>query len=363
MMIRRLFILLWLPTVAFAQQSYYGTTVIGISLSEGGDTSDLDRLPIKVGDTITAEKIRTSIQILFDTGRYRTIEVDATRSENGTQLTFLVVRHIFFSTFELLPEGLLDRALSTVARLPVGQRFSEERVQEVVAQTKQALREVGYFDVELTPVVMVDTDPHLRSVQLRALTGPRASIGEVAIEGGTQIFPEERIRDDFRVKTGNRYSQAEIERGMTAIRKRFLDNAYLNTKVETTDAYAVSTNTVSLNIAIDPGQRTVIQISNTGPARVDEKEIRALLPVYEEGALDEDLLREGQANIVEYLQQRGYFEAVVEEPKVAPAQEGGLTKITVSIEPGERHTVQSVRFVGNTVFKDRELRDRIRVRD
>ena len=41
MMIRRLLILLWLPTMAFAQQSYYGTTVSGVSLSGDMEPSDL----------------------------------------------------------------------------------------------------------------------------------------------------------------------------------------------------------------------------------------------------------------------------------------------------------------------------------
>ena len=362
MTIRRLIMLLWLPSVAFAQQSYYGTTAVGINLSADGNPADLDGLSIKVGDVITVENVRLSIQTLFDTGRYRSIEVEAVASGNGTQLTFNVVRHIFFSTFQLLPENLLDRALSTLVRLPIGQRFSEERVQEIAEETKQVLREAGYFNAEVTPVVFPDTDPHLRRVELLAMTGPRARIGQIVIQGGGQVFPESKIRDDLKIKTGHRYSLSEIDKGDSAIRTRFSENAYVNTKVEATEEYDATTNTVRLTVTIDPGQRTVIEIVSTAPGKIDEEEIRKLLPIFEEGVLDEDLLQEGRDNIVEYLQQKGYFEAVVEEIKVVPSVEGRPTRITVSIDPGEQHTVNSVRFVGNTVFTDKELKARIKVR-
>jgi outer membrane protein assembly factor BamA len=148
MKMRRLLMLLWLPAMAcaaYAQQSFYGTTVSGVSLSADADPADQARIPIKAGDVITPENVRASIQALFDSGQYRSVEVDATATSNGTQLTFNVVRHLFFSTFELVPETLLDRAISTLIRLPVGQRYSDERVDEIVKQTKQVLEDAGLF--------------------------------------------------------------------------------------------------------------------------------------------------------------------------------------------------------------------------
>src|SRR5678816_3937025 len=71
MKMRRLLMLLWLPAMAcaaYAQQSFYGTTVSGVSLSADADPADQARIPIKAGDVITAENVRASIQALFDTG-------------------------------------------------------------------------------------------------------------------------------------------------------------------------------------------------------------------------------------------------------------------------------------------------------
>src|SRR5688572_1718280 len=116
MKVRGIFILLLVPWLSLAQQSYYGTIASSVSLAEPADSTDLERIPLRVGDTITVENVRASIQALYDTGRYRYIEVDASPDPTGgTVLTFRVQRHYFFSTFRLEPV-LLDRSLSSYFR-------------------------------------------------------------------------------------------------------------------------------------------------------------------------------------------------------------------------------------------------------
>jgi outer membrane protein assembly factor BamA len=66
---------------------------------------------------------------------------------------------------------------------------------------------------------------------LQATTGPKAHVGEIVLQGA-QPFPEKDLRDDLHVKTGDRYNLVDVEHGITAIRKRFLNNSYLNTKLD-----------------------------------------------------------------------------------------------------------------------------------
>ena len=151
-------LLLWLPALAFAQQPYYGTRAASVRVSEGADPSDLDRIPLRTGDIISPENVRAGIQALFDTGRYRTVDVDAASSATGTDLTFNVSRHYFFGTFTLKPENLLGRPLSTLVRLPVGQKYSEGQVQEIREEAQRMLKEAGYFDVPLTVQSRIDSE-------------------------------------------------------------------------------------------------------------------------------------------------------------------------------------------------------------
>src|SRR5262245_3562865 len=125
MTVRCLIFLLLFPTFSFGQQQFYGTRVSSLSFSGPATESDLQLIPLPVGDAIIPENVRASIQALHDTGRYSYIAVDAVPEGTGTRLTFVVRAVYFFSTFVLQPDNLLDRPISGFLRLPYGERFSQ----------------------------------------------------------------------------------------------------------------------------------------------------------------------------------------------------------------------------------------------
>src|SRR6185295_1241622 len=256
---RLLMLLLWLPTLAFAQQPYYGTTASSIRL-EGASPSELDRIVLRTGDIITPENVRAAIQALFDTGLYRSVNVDAASAGNGTSLTFHVAPHYYFSTVKLKPESLLGRPLTTLVRVPVGQKFSESQVQEIAKTTQEMLKESGYFGVNLTIRSVPDDDHHLQTIEFDADTDVknRAKIAAVDIKGGEGTLPPSQLRDAFHVSVGARYSASEMDKGVSEIQKKFLKKNFLNIRVEAVPQYDAATNTVRIGVTITPGQETVI---------------------------------------------------------------------------------------------------------
>jgi len=67
------------------------------ALSGADSQADLQVIPLRIGEVITVENVRTSIQALYNTGRYSYIEVDAESApEGGTSLTFRVRVFFFF---------------------------------------------------------------------------------------------------------------------------------------------------------------------------------------------------------------------------------------------------------------------------
>jgi outer membrane protein insertion porin family len=349
-----------MPALALAQQPYYGTTATSVRLSAEADPLDTDKLPIQAGDLITPQNVRGGIQALFDTGRYRTIEVDAVSALGGTQLTFNVTPHYFFSTFTLEPSNALDRPLSSLIRLPIGQKVSEARLDEVVEQTTQTLKDAGYFNAAVTVTLGPDNPQRLRTVDLRTnVRGPedRATVTAVQLQGGG-VLPASQLLDKFDVSAGDVFNANAIEKGLAAIRAHLLEQSFLNSEVRSVTEYDAASNTASLKITVGPGQKTVIDTRQ----RIPDSEVRKLIPVFEEGEFDEDLIREGRARIVEYEQQQGYFDVRVEGPEIVQASPGNPLRIGFAIEQGERHKVRSVSFQGNTVFTDEDLRERIKVR-
>ena len=83
MKVQVLILVLLVPSWLDAEQQYYATRIASLMLSGAETEADLQVLPIRPGDIITAENIRSSIQALYNTGHYSYVEVDATPAANG----------------------------------------------------------------------------------------------------------------------------------------------------------------------------------------------------------------------------------------------------------------------------------------
>ncbi|HET9216251.1 MAG TPA: outer membrane protein assembly factor BamA, partial [Terriglobia bacterium] len=202
--------------------------------------------------------------------------------------------------------------------------------------------------------------PYLRNVDITAVgltPKDRARVSAVQIHGAEKVFPGSELREALEISPRKFYSALELERGISSIRNKFLDKNYLNTRIEVMKAYQREANSVQLTISIEPGQETVIDTDG----QIDDEQVRRLVPIFEEGAFDQDLIREGRDRIVEYLQQEGYFEATVTGPDIIPSTEDRPFRIHFFIKKGEQHRVKAVQFRGNVAFSNGQIQERIRV--
>jgi len=74
-------------------------------------------------------------------------------------------------------------------------------------------------------------------------------------------------------------------------------------------SYDAKSNTIPLELEATAGP--LVRIVVTG-AKFSGGELKKLVPVYQEGTVDTDLLEEGKRNIRERLERNGYFDAGVE---------------------------------------------------
>src|SRR5262249_455783 len=260
MTVRGLILVLLLPLVAEAQQQYYGTRLSSIAISGSESQADLQTLPLQVGDILSADNLRAAIQALYDTRHYSSIEADAERAPDGTtSLTFRVRPVFFFSTFRIEPDNLLDRPLSSYFRLPFGEKFTTTAGERGARDTTELLVSEGYFKASVVPVYESDEQNHLMVVTLKITPGAKARIGKVRIQGGEQTFSEEELADEFGLKTGDIFSSAKLDKGVSNIRAKFAELRFLNTRVDASRIFEPATNTVDLNVMIQPGQFALVQ--------------------------------------------------------------------------------------------------------
>jgi outer membrane protein insertion porin family len=345
----------------FAQQQYYGTRLSSLALSGSDSQADLQVIPLHPGDILTPENVRDAIQALYQTGHYGPIEVDASPApDGGTALTFRVRPNFFFSTFRLDPEDLLERPLSGYLRLPFGEKFSNSAVDRVVQETTELLKSEGYFQATITPMFDWDEMNRLVFVTLNATTEPKAKVGTVTLTGGEETFPDMELSKSFSVKMGDDFSAAKLDKAVAEIRSKFAELRFVNTRVNVQTSYRETTHTVDLDITVQPGQFVLVQ---TRPFEISKKKLTELVPVFEEAAVDADLVEEGRVQIERYMQQEGYFDATVQSEVITVDPSlGNAIQIIYTIMRGTKHDVASVRIEGNQHFDFEDIRDRIKTR-
>jgi len=108
-------------------------------------------------------------------------------------------------------------------------------------------------------------------------------------------------------------------------------------------SYDAKSNTIPLEL--EANGRSAGAYYGTG-AKFSGGELKKLVPVYQEGAVDTDLLEEGKRNIRERLERNGYFDAGVEyvtktqEVTFSGGRKGSEELITYRVERGDRHTLR-----------------------
>ena len=75
------------------------------------------------------------------------------------------------------------------------------------------------------------------------------------------------------------------------------------------------------------------------------REMKRLIPfIYSERAIDRDLVDEGQQNLLDYLQKKGYFDAKV---TTTFQRQRSRFMLVYQIDRGKKHNVDAITFHGN----------------
>src|SRR5271169_6289896 len=124
--------------------------------------------------------------------------------------------------------------------------------------------------------------------------GARAIVGEITV-GGDAGYSEAEIRQIAKLHSGDPVISNRITRALQRIRARYQKQDRLLAQVEITSrTYRAEHNTVDLVLKIERGP--VVEIVAEG-FKLSQHILRKLVPIYEEGAVDDDLLNEGRRNI------------------------------------------------------------------
>ena len=333
-------------------------------LDESGQTAPAQtpELALKPGDEFRFGTERESLRTLYATGDYANIRVTAASEADGLHVDFIVTRDYYNNVVRIdgLKEPPPEPAAQAAVRLTLGQPFREASLKEGIARLRTLLADEGLYRARVSYDLQPYPDTRQMDVVIHVVPGLRAHIGAITVENHTRFSDAQLLhRAKLNGKDGKAtLTSARLTQARDKLRTFLVDQGYLGAStLITAGAFDAASNTVPLALEATAGPKIEIQING---ARIGKSERKRLLPIYAEGAVDEDLLQEGRRNIRDYFQRQGYFDADVE---VSSQQNdgGGEQTIVYNIDRGERYKLLNISFDGNRYFSDELLAGRLQL--
>jgi len=331
--------------------SYEGKTVVAIDLpgvAERDRDHLLDLLPQKVGSPLNREQVSASIRTLFGTGRFADIQAEVTPSGGGVVLVFVTRPNYFVGAVDV--EGAPNRPnanqIVNASKFQLGERYSQDKLDHALENVRQLMQENGHYKARVTAESTSNPTAQHVDILFHIDVGPQAHIGEVKVTG-TSSLSSAQVQKIAHIDSGDRVTAARVTGSLQRLRRKFQkQNRALAQVSIAAQTYRPEKNALDITFQIDPGP--VVLISARG-YHVSHGVLKREIPVYEENAVDDDLLNEGKKNLLDYLQTRGHFDAKVEIKKENDPQ---TLRIIYEIDAGPSHKLALIDISGNKNFLD-----------
>ena len=318
-----------------------------------------DELPQKAGTPLNPVAVRDSTRRLFQSGRYRDIAVRAVRSGNRVALYFAGTPQYFVGriTINGVKIERLSALLEYATKLDPGTAFTPAAVPVAVQGIRDTLARNGYYAPTVAASTELDAAYQQENVSFLVGIGPQARVGNVTIDGNDPGLTEHDFRKKGKLKRKSKVSRDTTSNALDALRGVYQKKDHLEGTV-TLEKQTYNAADKQLDYTFRANQGPSVKVSIEG-AKVSKARLKLLIPIFEEGTIDNDLLNEGTHNIKDFMQQQGYFNAAVEYKIIG--QGSASESVVYTVDKGERHKVLAVDFKGNKYFNNDTLRERVRV--
>jgi outer membrane protein insertion porin family len=322
-------------------------------------------ISVEVGNPLDRAQVAASVKALYRTGNYANIQAVSEPMDGGIRLDFVVEENLFFNQVILfgLKSPPSEASAAAAMQLTLGDVFRKETLNDALARLKTRLQEEGLYSAKIDAELRPHPAEHQMDILVRVQPGPRARVGAIQLTNNTE-YPDTEIASRLKMKPSSEITSSRIQNGTSRIRKFLIKKGHLSGRAAVRrSSYNAAKNTVDLSLDVSEGARVKVEVAG---AKLSNGALKKLVPIYQEGAVDSDLLEEGKRNIREQLEREGYFDASVEYSSAMREVQskhwsGAEQVITYNIERGDRHKLIGIEIVGNRYFDKELLSSRLQI--
>jgi outer membrane protein insertion porin family len=357
--------------------SYEGQNVSAISLIANPHRDLQPLIPLvtqKAGEPYSQKKIEESRQALQDTGHFSKVQVSIVPDVDGLRVNFILEPAYYLGVVRFPgAEKLFSYTrLLQVADLSDEDPYDPSRIPVAEHVLTDFLHRNGYFLGSSHAEPVIDDEHQLVNVNFAIHPGERAKISSVQIEGPSD--PEnKRLLHSVRslrarlsgglLKAGKPYTAERVKAATTLMKKTLTGQHRLASSVkENPPKFDAATNRVEVSFKVQVGPVVTIRTEGARLSIIpglSGREKKKLIPIYSEGSIDRELVEEGQRNLTDYFQKKGFYDVKVTTDFQKKPDE---ILLVYKIDRGRKHKVDRILFHGNYAISEKDLLAQIAVK-
>ncbi|QHS53583.1 BamA/TamA family outer membrane protein [Edaphobacter sp. 12200R-103] len=317
-------------------------------------------LPQKAGEPLDPQKVRESTRRLFDSGRYRDITVRGIREGDNVTLIFAGVPRYYVGrvTINGVKSDRLSSLLEYATKLDPGTGYTDTSVSTGTEGIRDVLRSNGYYEPKVYAGTTLEKANLQVDVEYDVDIGPQARVGNVTVESSDLGMTVEEFRKKGKLKQGRKINRDTISNALTRLRSEYQKRDRLEATLSLQkQTYSPQRRQVDYEFRVDEGPQVQVVVEGV---KISKKRLHLLVPIFEEGTVDNDLLNEGMHNIRDFVQQQGYFDASVDVKVIG--RDTPTSRVVYTVDRGMKHKVVEVQLRGNHYFSNDILRERMQVK-
>jgi outer membrane protein insertion porin family len=345
------------------QSACFGAAVKEISfpgVNEADQEMLRNMLSIKEGKPLDREQLQESMRTLFATGRFAALRGECERTADGqVALSFPNTPTYFIGLVRVdgAPGHPTESQIVNASKLQLGEPFTVEKMDRAVNNIKRLMEENEYYRSKISYTQRDNPETQQVEITLQIHSGDPAHVGTITVQGGG-LYSIGQVEDIAHLHPGDVVTAQKVSDALDRLRKHYQKRDRWLAQVSiAAKEYVPQLNTVNYKLAIEVGPKVEIRVEGFF---MRKGTLRRNVPVYEEHALDDDLLNEGRRNLLSYMEGRGYSDAKVSLKRETDAQ-AQVMRVIYQIDPGNRHKLVKVEITGNKYFREGDLRPLLHV--
>jgi len=340
--------------------------VEGLQRTEPGTV--FSYLPVKVGETMNADKARAALRALYATGFFADVRLDV---ENDVLVVFVrerpAIAQIDFSGMKEFEPDNVRKVLRELG-MAEGRIFDRAVLDSAEQELKRQYLAKGMYAAAVQTTV-TPLERNRVGISIAVTEGPVAKIRGINIVGA-QAFTESELLGLFVLRTpgwltwytqADRYSRERLGADLETLRSFYLNRGYLDFALESTQvAITPDRRDIYITINISEGETyTVSEVSLAGQLLVPREELETLIQLKRGDVFSREKLAASTKAISDRLGNEGYaFANANAIPNID--KEKRSVAFSIVIDPGRRVYVRRIDVAGNAKTRDEVVRREMR---